>query len=138
MTKRLTAVDYRAEHNHQTTQLAVLEKRIELRFITLCRQHPDVVLYSIPDPNQKVLSIPVFAKDFDARGNRPIAKLDTDARLRFIKVIEQHLADKHPHKQTAIEFPDRDCISDKSPDGKHQYEGDNKYCTHCGFNKNSF
>ena len=106
MATRKTAKEYRTEYEALVVSLGVMEKRIELRFITLCRQNPDVVLYNIPDISQKTLNQPVYAKDFDARNNRLVAKLDTEARLRFIKVIEQHLADKHPHKQTAIEFPE--------------------------------
>jgi hypothetical protein len=107
MATRKTATEYRKEYEALVVSLGVMEKRIELRFIILCRQNPDVVLYNIPDLQQKTLNQPVYARDFDARGNRPVARLDTDARLRFIAVIEQHLADKHPHKQTSIkEFED--------------------------------
>jgi hypothetical protein len=126
MAKRLTATDYRAEFNHQTTQLAGLKKRIELRFKTLCEQNPDVALYSIPDLSGKTLSTPVCAKEF-IQNNKPVATLDTDAQITFIAIIEKHLADQHPHKQA--EFT---CNCD-GRDMPTYVEDGKRWCPQCGY-----
>ena len=131
--KRMTAKDYRAEYNHLTTQLAVLGKQIERRFQLLCEQYPDVPLYK---PLYKTFGFP--GEDVPAgafiESNPP--RLDTEARINCIGVIEEYIASKHPHKQTTIDWSERGCISDKSPDGKHHYQDDSTYCYHCGLNKN--
>ena len=100
MTKRLRAADYKAEFNHLTTQLAVLEKQIEQRFQILCERYPDVPLYKTSGfPGEDV---PAGA--FIESNPRPIARLDTEARINCIGKIEEYIASKNPHKQTTIEF----------------------------------
>lgn len=103
MAKRLTAKDYKNNYLDLKDSLVVLEKRIEIRFITLCRQYPDVALYNTLDNTQVT-----YAKDYDARGNAHGNHLNsiltTEERICYIGVIEKFLEDKHPHKQTAIDF----------------------------------
>lgn len=103
MTKRMTAKDYKKEYEDLQVNLGVMEKRIQLRFLTLCKRHPDVVLYRINDITQKVLDEPVLSGVF-ASAYRQVARLDTNAMIKFIGIIEKYLADKHPHKQIEINF----------------------------------
>ena len=93
MTKRLTADDYRRElHSLKLEQLA-MEKRIRARAKNLCKQYPEiwVTLGSNCNANKTA--------DFI---NVPLIHINT--ALSLIEVIEKHLADTHPHKQTTITF----------------------------------
>lgn len=107
-TKRMKANDYRIEYDSLNDSLAILEKRIEMRFLTLCKQYPDVCLYRKSNINPMAdgrvfISVDVVAGSFT---HKHVAALDTNAMIRFIGVIEKYIADKHPHKQTSIEFPE--------------------------------
>jgi hypothetical protein len=102
MAKRLRAADYKKEYQDLKDSLAAMEKRIEQRFQTLCEQHPDAPLYKTSGfPGEDV---PAGA--FIADNPHPIARLDTEARIRCIDKIEEYIASKNPHKQTTIEFTD--------------------------------
>ena len=102
MTKRKTAEDYRRElHSLKLEELAI-QKRIRTRFLDLCKQNPDVVLYQIVDATNK--NVPVLAGWFCDDSPVRIPTLDTNAQLRFIEVIEKHLANQHPHKQLEITY----------------------------------
>jgi hypothetical protein len=112
---RFTADDYQKQLKDLQKQQTALENRIRARAIELCRKNPDLATVNETDV------------------------LSTGTYLAIIKAIETELAKKHPHKQTAIEFPERaECTSKKSPDGKHHYQDGSKYCYYCGLNKNYF
>ena len=117
----MTSNDYRKELEDLHTQEKALRNRIVKRANDLIKKYPDVPIgkYTLKDYGT-----------FEGYGV-------SDA-LYIIEVVEKYLVDQHPHKQTTIEFPDRDCISENSPDGKCHYKDDSKYCYYCGLNQNYF
>lgn len=100
-TKRLSAQDYKKEYQDLKINLGVMEKRIQIRLLTLCKRHPDVPLYKNPSWSIVAPDVVIKTGDITARG---LAIYDTDKCLEFIETIERHLADQHPHKQTTIDF----------------------------------
>jgi len=76
---------YKKEYEVAVVNLNVIEKRIEMRFLTLCKRHPDVELYRINDKglNDKA----VLSGDFSSAYRR-VARLDSAAMLRFMQIIE--------------------------------------------------
>jgi hypothetical protein len=83
---RKTSKTYKKKYENLKAGLQVFEKRVEVRFLTLCKRYPDVVLYKINDQslNDKDVLSGCFASDY----HRQVANLDTNARIRFIEIIE--------------------------------------------------
>lgn len=102
MTKRPTADDYRRELHSLKLQELSVQKHIRKRFLDLCKKNPDVVLYQVVDATNK--NVPVLAGWFCDESPVRVARLDTNAQLRYIETIEKYLASIHPHKQTTITF----------------------------------
>ena len=98
--KRMTAKDYRKELSDLQKQQNVLEARIRNRASELCEKYPDVVIgteYGKTNSNERI-----FAGQYKGF---LISCASVDIALTIIETIEKYLADKHPHKQTTIEFP---------------------------------
>jgi hypothetical protein len=78
---------YKKEYEDAVVALGVIEKRIAMRFHSLCKKRPDVVLYRINDKglNDK----PVMSGDF-ASAYKRVARLDADAMIRFMTIIENN------------------------------------------------
>ena len=88
MTKRLTAKDYKKQLDKISKEKTALEARIVVRARELCTQYPDVEV-------SKGLSVSEY---LDINEMHPLTA------IALIQVIEKHLADNHPHKQSKIEF----------------------------------
>jgi len=88
MTKRLTAKDYKKQLEKITKEKTALEARIVVRARELCTQYPDVKI-------TKILSVGEYLE---------INEMHPLTAIALIQVIEKHLADSHPHKQTSITF----------------------------------
>jgi hypothetical protein len=99
--KRMTGKDYKKEYEDLYVSLGVIEKRIQIRLLTLCKRHPNIPLYTNPSWSVVAPDVVIKTGDIIVKG---IAIYDTDKCLDFIEIIEKHLADQHPHKQTTIEF----------------------------------
>ena len=96
-THRKTAEDYDKELNELKVKKLSLENTIKARAEELCVNNPDVVIgKTISETNA---SVSVTAKEY-------VGKMQTvgiESVLILMKIIEQDLASKHPHKQTRIE-----------------------------------
>ena len=90
---RKTAKDYRKELDDIKLQKKALEARIRARAKELCKQHPDIWILLSGHCNANLTGD--FIKS---------EKLHVTTALSLIKIIEKELADKHPHKQTKINF----------------------------------
>ena len=90
---RKTAKDYRKELNDIKLQKKALEARIVARAKELCKQHPDIWVLLSGHCNGNLTAD--FVKT---------EKLHVTTALSLIDVIEKELADRHPHKQTSINF----------------------------------
>ena len=91
-TKRKTAQDYKKELEDIKVQKKALEARIVARAKKLCKQCPDIwVTYA--SANGIPTSCFVNMKN-----------LHINTALSLINIIEKELANKHPHKQTEIDF----------------------------------
>jgi len=101
MTKRLTATDYRKEYEDLYVKLGVMEKRIQLRLLTLCKQHPDAPVYRMSTNVQP--GAVIRASDIHPKF---VSRQTTDVLLDYIQAIEKYLEEQHPHKQKTIEFPE--------------------------------
>lgn len=101
---RMSAKDYREEHDNLTVKIKALEARIVMRLLTLCKQNPDAPVARKAD-NANGEGTIIYAKSF--KTSTAISYLSLDTRLIFIAAIEKYLADKHPHKQTIIEYPNK-------------------------------
>lgn len=97
---RMSAKDYREEYDNLTVKINALEARIAMRLLTLCKQNPDAPVARKPDSTTEGTII--YAKSF--KTSTAISYIPLDTKLKFIETIEKYLVDKHPHKQTSIEF----------------------------------
>lgn len=97
----MTSNDYAKElHKLELDRMAV-EKRIRERCKELVEQNPDVLI-----------QLPYFlrphkASEFEITEDTCLVLNNTEdiySVLKIIKTIEADLANKHPHKQTEIEF----------------------------------
>src|ERR1035437_6899708 len=95
-TQRKTSNDYAKELHKLELDKMALEKRIRTRAEEMCKANPDVVIGKI-----EVLNTPVYTKDYVGR----LDNIDLDSVFGVMKIIEEDLKAKHPHKQTTIEFP---------------------------------
>jgi hypothetical protein len=98
-THRKTAEDYDKELNELKVKKLSLENTIKARAEELFTSNPDVVIgKTISESNA---SISVTAKEYIGK----MQSVGIESVLILMKIIEQDLASKHPHKQTEIEFP---------------------------------
>ena len=93
VSKRKTAKDYRKELEEISKEKTALENRIIERARNLCKQYPDIIIATnVHDKNENLT-----AKDFIK-----IENLHILTALSLIEVVEKHIADSHPHKQTKM------------------------------------
>jgi hypothetical protein len=78
---------YKKEYEDAVVTLGVIQKRIAMRFHTLCKRYPNVELYRINDKglNDKA----VLSGDF-ASAYKRTARLDAEAMIRFMNIIESN------------------------------------------------
>ena len=93
MANRKTAQDYRKELEDIKLQKKALEARIISRAKKLCKQCPDIWVTLGSNCNANLTA------DFIKGDKLPII-----TALSLIEIIEKELADRHPHKQTTINF----------------------------------
>jgi hypothetical protein len=94
MATRMKAKDYQKELEDLTVKLGVIKARIQMRLLTLCKQHPDVIVGHMNDTDIKANSI----------GNSSyISRMNVEDCIATIDKIEKYLEAQHPHKQTTIE-----------------------------------
>ena len=98
-TQRKTSNDYAKELHKLELDKMALEKRIRARCKEMIEQNPDISLGIITYANAPISE--VFTKDY----LRSIEKHDMKTIFEIMEIIEKDLANKHPHKQTTIEFP---------------------------------
>ena len=91
---RSKASDYRRQLEELTMKLETVKARIDLRLLTLCKEHPDVIVGHLNDTDIKASSI--------ANPNY-ISRMSTEDCIDIIDKIEKYLEAQHPHKQTTIE-----------------------------------
>lgn len=91
---RSKASDYRRQLEELTMKLETVKARIDLRLLTLCKEHPDVIVGHLNDTDIKASSI--------ANPNY-ICRMSTEDCINTIDKIEKYLEAQHPHKQTTIE-----------------------------------
>jgi hypothetical protein len=90
---RKTAQDYRKELDDIKLQKKALEARIVARAKDLCKRYPDIWVLLSGHCNGNLTA------DFIKT-----EKLHVITALSLIEVIEKELAERHPHKQTSINF----------------------------------
>jgi hypothetical protein len=95
---RKTSNNYRKELHKLELDRIALEKRIRARANEMCIANPDIIIGREID--NKPLKKYVKTKDY-------INKLE-DVQLSTVftvmEIIEEELANQHPHKQTKIDF----------------------------------
>mgnify|MGYP001767014601 CR=1 FL=1 len=91
---RSKASDYKKQLEELTLKLETVKARIDLRLLTLCKEHPDVIVGHLNDTDIKASSI--------ANPNY-ISRMSTEDCIDIIDKIEKYLEAQHPHKQTTIE-----------------------------------
>ncbi len=140
-TKRMTGKDYAKEFQDLES------KRRSLKAITSKRLYELVIRYPNVDlPCSRAGGL----KSGEISSEWLIDDMNIDSIIKYIVAIEKYIADKYPHKQTEISFPEtqhkklmniakaiqainiKECMSVNSPDGKHHFVGDNNYCYNCG------
>jgi hypothetical protein len=94
MANRKTAKDYRKELEDIKLQKKALEARIISRAKKLCKQCPDIWI-TLSGSNCNGYKTSDFINE---------SKLHVLTALSLIELIEKELADRHPHKQTTIDF----------------------------------
>ena len=94
MARRMKAKDYQKELDDLTVKLGVIKAKIQMRLLTLCKQHPDVIVGHMNDTDIKASSI--------ANPNY-ISRMHIEDCIATIDKIEKYLEAQHPHKQTTIE-----------------------------------
>lgn len=97
-TKRLTAKDYKNEYENALVDLKVIRSRIVIRTITLCKQHPLIII----NDNERI-PITINARQFIELGYHLTDDVVENC-LYAITEIEKELASRHPHKQSKIDF----------------------------------
>src|ERR1035437_7941805 len=127
--KRMTGKDYKKELQELNNKERSLKALTSRRLLELVTKYPNV---DLPTSRAGGLKCNNIASKF------LIDDFNIESIILYIEAIEKYLADKHSHKQTTIDFSDRECISEKSLDGKHLYKNNSIYCSYCGFNKNYF
>ena len=116
---RKRAKDYRKEFHELNKELNALEARIRKRLETLCKEHPEVKTRDV-----------TFAEDIAEHVHR----LSVDGVLLYIERIEKELADRHPHKQTTINYTPEDPICNCDGRDMPVYKEDGKnWCPQCGY-----
>lgn len=93
--KRKTALDYRRELDDINVQKAALEARIISRARVLCSEHPDITVASAT--RFQTVDNSVRTGDYVT-----IENLYVETALALIEIIEEELANRHPHKQTKM------------------------------------
>jgi hypothetical protein len=95
MTKRKTGKDYRKELSELNSKERILKAAVNQRLLELTKAYPDIDL-----PTSRAGGL----KCKDIAHPWIIQETNIDAVIEYIEAIEQHLANVHPHKQTAIKF----------------------------------
>jgi hypothetical protein len=90
---RTTGKQYREKHKDLKLQMHGLESRIINRALALCQDHPDIMVGKITD-----------ARYFRTYHFEQPQSLTLDNYLDVIDAIETELNNRHPHKQTSINF----------------------------------
>lgn len=91
--KRKTSRDYYNELLELKRQQMALETRIIKRAEELCNRHPNIRIGEFR------------AIDYLKLNDNPGEGINVTEALMVMEAIEKDLEAKHPHKQTAIEFP---------------------------------
>lgn len=93
--KHMKADDYQQEYQTLHDNLGVIQVRIEMRFLVLCKRYPDVPLYKKPSwalvaPNSIIC----------ARDMKPsiISEMNTQMIIDFMRTIEKYIASKNKNK----------------------------------------
>lgn len=98
MENRKSAKDWRKTHTNAENKLQKIKNQISLRLQELSIAHPDVVISHKSNIEETpILSNELQNPDF-------FLHVNTATELKFIEMIEKHIADQHPHKQQDIPF----------------------------------
>lgn len=89
-TARMTAKDYKKEYEDLIVQQGVMKARIEMRLLTLCKQHPNVIVGHMNDTDIKARSIANASY---------ISRMHTEDCIATIDKIEKWLAEQSPARQ---------------------------------------
>ena len=92
-TKRMTGKDYRKEHKDLMDKTKALQKRIIKRAEELIAEYPAVPYGKAKWKNDEVLTVGDYKRCF---------RITPKIALAIIEIVEQWLANQHPHKQTSI------------------------------------
>lgn len=113
----MTSSDYRKERLELRKQLVALENRIRCRAKEMIEQNPKVIVSQESN---------VVTGDY----LNAIHGRSMDTIFQLMEVIEQDLADKHPHKQLKLYQDICNCDKRDMP----VYKDDGKYwCPQCGY-----
>jgi putative NIF3 family GTP cyclohydrolase 1 type 2 len=150
--KRKRSRDYRRELLDLKAEQKALEARIRIRALELCKEYPGVRIGEFCANDYLRLEESLLDENIGEG-------INTTEALMVMEAIEKDLEAKHPHKQTAFQFPtvvpegpvgERiifvkgeaysrmaeqkkvDCV--KSGDGKHHFELNGEICYYCGVN----
>ena len=94
-TARMTAKDYKNELEDLTVKLGALKTRIQIRLLTLCKQHPDVIVGHMNDTDIKAMSI---------ANSSYISRMHIEDCIATIKTIEDWLHAQSPIQQGKLDL----------------------------------
>ena len=92
---RKTGKELRKEYRNLLDKTKAMQKRLIKRAEELIPQYPDVVYIKDSFPDGKPLTVGQYKKSY---------RIDPTIALSIIELIEQHIADQHPHQQQDL-FP---------------------------------
>ena len=95
MAKRKSGKELRKDYRDLLDKTKAMQKRIIKRAEGLIPQHPDVVYIKNNFPDGKPLTVGQYKNNY---------RIDPMIALNIIELIEQHIADQHPHQQQDL-FP---------------------------------
>lgn len=96
-TKRLTSKDYKRQLDELKQEQKALENRICKRCKDLITKYPNITMGVIDYVNAPAATVTTgdYLKNIERHGVK--------TWLELIETIEEHIASKHPHKQTTIQ-----------------------------------
>jgi hypothetical protein len=95
-TLRMKAKDYRKEYEDLIVQQGVIKARINMRLLTLCKQHPEAIVGHMNDTDIKAKSI--------ADAGYYISRMNIEDCIATIDRIEKWLESQSPVQQGKLDL----------------------------------
>jgi uncharacterized protein YdaT len=100
-TKRKTAKDWRKAYHDAELKLKKTENDIKQRLKDLIKAHPDAVIGMKANTERTEIKASSLDSEYYLNG------MSINSTIQYIEIIEQYLADQHPHQQQALFVTDK-------------------------------